>query len=108
MSLLDWFESHRFVTLAFVMILIWGSFGIYIINYGEVMIKDPCSICTNKTGNYVTCVASRPGGIPISKTYSPDGNVSSDYEDIKKLIEEEYDRRKTVDFNLSEFNFTTS
>ncbi len=62
--------NRKFIIVVVVLILIWGSFFIYFIKYGNEVRNDPCSVCAKKMGEEVSCTASG-----ILRVYYPDGEI---------------------------------
>lgn len=96
----DWLEEHRFVTLSLALIIIFLSIMAFLFVKADEITRDPCSICSEKHGSAVQCTVLK--GIPVSKTYLPNGSDYSNVQDIQKMISAEFDKRSEIDeINIS-------
>lgn len=94
----DWLEQHRFVTLSFVLLIIFLIIISFLVLKADEITRDPCSICAEKMGEDVSCTLMR--GIPITKTYLPNGSSYDNKEEIRKIVDEEIEKNK-IDVNYS-------
>jgi hypothetical protein len=90
------------------MLVVWGSLLTFFIHYADEISRDPCGICANRSGNYVTCILGSPMKIPLYKTYHPNWSVSDNAEELKKEIFKKIDEQKTQEVNASNYNLTVS
>ena len=71
----DWFGRHKFITVAVVLLIIWGSLLIFFLNYATELRADPCAICSEKMGENILCTVKDTTN-PISRTYYVNGSTS--------------------------------
>jgi len=65
-----------FLIVAIIIVTIWGSLFYYMIQYGDDVKKDPCSVCAKRMGEKVTCVV---GDIdPQTRIYYPSGEIEDE------------------------------
>jgi len=50
-------EYKVWIILTIILLLIWGSFFYFFINYGEVVRKDPCKVCAERLGKDFICTS---------------------------------------------------
>lgn len=56
------------------LVLIWGTFFIFLMRYGESVRNDPCGVCSKKMGKDITCTLN--GLIPVWRTYYSNGTIA--------------------------------
>ena len=54
--------------IIFIILLIWISFLIWLVSYGEEVKNDPCGMCAKRMGEEVTCAVGL--GRPTSRLQS--------------------------------------
>jgi len=62
------------IVVVLFLLIVWGTLGWFVIEYGEVLQQHPCSICARKIGGDVVCTTQG-----VFRTYLPNGS----YYDIK-------------------------
>ena len=66
----------RFYIIMVILIVMWLILmGFFYLKADEVT-KDPCSICSERMGEEVTCYTS--GMKPLKRTYYPDYSIKDD------------------------------
>jgi hypothetical protein len=99
------FRDKKFVAVMVFMGFVWLSLLVFFYLKTDEITRDPCSICAEKMGEDIFCT-SQNGGIPVTRVYSANGSVTDNREEIKGLILEEFDKRKTSEVNFSGLNAT--
>ena len=70
---MDW---KKLLIVAITLLIIWGCFFWYLVNYGNEVRDHPCSMCAKKVGADVSCQTSG-----ITRIFYPNGS----FEDVNHL-----------------------
>ena len=52
-------DYKKLIIIAIALLILWGSFLWFAINYSEDLRNHPCDICADKIGKDVTCYAGQ-------------------------------------------------
>lgn len=50
-------DKKLLIIILIVICLMWLAFAAYLLHYGEAVRKHPCSVCAEKLGEDITCIA---------------------------------------------------
>jgi hypothetical protein len=89
-------DRIKFLIFGIIMVIVWGSIFTLLYLKADEVTKDPCSICAKQMGENIYCTIS--GVYPVTRTYTPDGNISDNLDDVKKKI---YSEGENYSINIS-------
>ena len=79
-------EHHtKWTIIVICLMLIWGSLWLLFYLKADEVTKHPCSICAEKQGKEVFCVAGSAG--LVSRTYYPNGSVYQSQKAIPYMVD---------------------
>lgn len=76
-NIAKWIEEHRFVVVLIALLIIWGSFLVFLYFYAYEISTDPCSVCAKRMGDDISCIVGDIFG--SIRVFYENGTVRTSY-----------------------------
>lgn len=80
------FSDKRFYVIAAILLFMWVGFMTFYYLKADEITRDPCSICSERMGEEVTCTVG--DYIPKKRVYFPNGTVVDNPDEVQIIYDE--------------------